>query len=212
LNNTLQCRRLINDLLTSTNPDGSLKYPRGLFTSEIKTELDSSWGWGDIGAALNCAPLPLSATEKAAGKMPIVIMGIYAVQSNGYAAKRWTVVTKANRYATQSMQENLKGAETQIRKLVNNRMRPAIVALLHANGDTDDLPHAMSFLDQALLNIKNARQAGDEKAKLIKAEEDASQAKMETTTVKADLKAAEAKLAEVQAELEALRAATPEDA
>jgi len=189
LSNMHTCRRLINDLLTATNPDGSLKYPKGLFTHEIKAELDSSWGWGDIGAALNAGPL-------ADG---VVVMGIYAVQPNGYAAKRWTAITKDNPYLTQSMRESLKTAQSQIRKLVNNRMRPAITAVMYAQGDADDIPAALGFLDDALTDIKRAVSAGDERAKRLKAERAAK-------TATADLKAAEAKLAEVQAELEAIKA------
>lgn len=194
MSNQTQCRRLINDLLTAKNPDGSLVHPKGLFVDEIKAHLDPSWGYGDIGGALNGPPLRV-----APGDTPIILMGIYAVQDNGYAAKRWTAVTPDNLYATRSLLENIKTAETMIRKTVNNRLRPAIKALLDAKGDSDDLPTVNLLLDQALTNIALAKKAGDEKAARIKAEKEAK-------TAKADTKAVKAAMAEKEAELEELKA------
>jgi hypothetical protein len=192
-----QCRRLIDDLLTSTNPDGSLKYPDGLFTSEIKEALDPSWGWGDIGAALNCAPL----APKKAGEHPVILMGLYRVQRNGYAAKKWTAVTADNPYVTQSLMENVRVAETMIKKAVNHRLRPALKAMLYSRGDTDDLPLVDIHLDAVLTNIKLAKQAGDEKAKRLKAERGEAKAHNEAAEAKAKLAAVEAELAAIKATL-----------
>lgn len=194
MSNHTHCRRLINDLLTATNPDGSLVHPRGLFTAEIKTALDPSWGWGDIGAALNAAPVAAPA-----GKQPVIIMGVYDVQANGYAAKRWMAVTPSNPYVTRSMRENVKTAETQITRLINNRLKPALTAAMYAQGDADDLPAALSFLTDAVTDIRRACKAGDEHAARLAAE-----AKAKASAAKA--KTAEEKLAEVEAELAAIKA------
>lgn len=187
MNNHMRCRQLINDLLTSTNADGSLKYPDGLFVNEIKDELHASWNWGDIGGALNAPPLTPPTGEK-----PIVLMGTYAIQNNGYSAKRWSAVSLDNPYATRSLMENVRVAETMIKKAVNNRLRPALTAMFYAQGDADDLPTVNTMLDQALTNIKLARQAGDEKALRLKAEAEVKKLKAELAAAKAAVKAAAA--------------------
>lgn len=196
MNNAKRCRRLIDDLLTAQNPDGSLKHPRGLFVSEIKAELDPSWGWGDIGAALNSPPLPPKPGEK-----PVILMGVYDTQNNGYAAKRWTVVTAENPYVTRSMRENVRTAETQIKKLINNRLKPALTVAMYAQGDADDLPAALGFLNDAVTDISRACKAGDERAARLKAERAAKASAAAAKTAEEELAAVKAKLAEVEAKL-----------
>lgn len=189
MNNAQHCRKLINELLTQKNADGSLVHPKGLFVHEIKDELHGSWDWGDIGAALNARPLSDGT----------VLQGIYAVQDNGYAAKRWMALTTDNPYMTQSMKESVRAARTQIRKTIENRLKPALTLMMYARGEADDLPTAEILLDQALKSIDLAIAAGDNKAARIKAEKAAK-------TALADKKAVEAEMAEKEAELTALKA------